>query len=59
MDEAKLREELCDLDKKQLIELFINQKNINLKLCDRLEKVENQLDKLTDLDSLIESLPEA
>ncbi len=58
MDEAALKEELLELDKERLVDLFIKLKKINLKLCNRLDKVENQLNELTNLDSLIDDLPD-
>ncbi len=58
MDEVALKEELLELDKERLVDLFIKLKKINLKLCNRLDKVENQLNELTNLDSLIDDLPD-
>ena len=56
MTEEDLKFELCRLDKDNLVDLFVKMKDINEKLNKRLALVENQLDELIDIDTLINSI---
>lgn len=54
--ESDLRKRLSLDSKENIIELFINLKKINETYCDRIDKLEAQIDELTTLDELIGDL---
>lgn len=56
MDKQELEYELENLDKKKLITLFLKLKDINLKMGERNALLEDQLDDLTDFDTLLKSV---
>lgn len=54
--ESDLRKQLSIMPMDKLIDLFIKLRKINESYCDRLDKLEAQIDELTTLDELIENL---
>ena len=54
--ESDLRQRLSLDSKENIIDLFIKLKKINETYCDRIDKLEAQIDELTTLDELIEDL---
>ena len=56
MNDKELQKSLEEMEKKQIISLFLKLKIINNGLCARLELVENQLNDLISLDTLIASI---
>lgn len=55
-DEDEMRAELQSLDKDRLIDLFMKLKKNYMGICQRLEKIEQELLDKTSLDELIESI---
>lgn len=56
MNKADLEIKLGKLNKEELTKLFLKLKDVNLKLVERIELLEDQFDELTDLDTLIKSV---
>lgn len=56
LDKTRLEFELKKLNKEELTKLFLKLKDVNLKLVERIELLEDQFDDLTDLDTLIKSI---
>ena len=56
MNIADLEIKLGKLNKEELTRLFLKLKDVNLKLVERIELLEDQFDELTDLDTLIKSV---
>ena len=54
--ESDLRKRLSIMPKDKLIDLFIKLRKINETYCDRIDKLEVQIDELITLDELIEDL---
>lgn len=54
--ESDLRKRLSLDSKENIIDLFISLKKINESYCNRIQKLETQIDELTTLDKLIEDL---
>lgn len=57
-EEAILRADLAQQPKEKIIDLFVKLKKIHHKTCERLEKVENELNEMTDIQDLIDNLPD-
>lgn len=55
-NEDEMRAELQSLDKDKLIDLFMKLKKNYMGICQRLEKIEQELLDKTSLDELIESI---
>lgn len=55
-NEDEMRAELQSLDKDRLIDLFMKLKKNYMSICQRLEKIEQELLDKTPLDELIESI---
>lgn len=55
-NEDEMRAELQSLDKDRLIDLFMKLKKNYMSICQRLEKIEQELLDKTSLDELIESI---
>lgn len=55
-NEDEMRAELQSLDKDRLIDLFMKLKKNYMGICQRLEKIEQELLDKTSLDELIESI---
>lgn len=55
-NEDEMRAELQSLNKDRLIDLFMKLKKNYMSICQRLEKVEQELLDKTSLDELIESI---
>ena len=56
MNKADLEIKLGKLNKEELTKLFLKLKDVNLKLVERIELLEDQFDELTDIDTLIKSV---
>lgn len=54
--ESNLRQLLSLDSKENIIDLFVKLKKINETYCDRIDKLEGQIDELTTLDKLLEDL---
>ena len=58
INEDELRQDLNKLSKEEIIDVFIQLKKLNSKLCTKLDKYEEQELQNINLDELIDSLPE-
>lgn len=55
-EEQQLRNELNELNKEHIIELFIKLKKINQKISEQLSRTENEIIEKTSLEELLESI---
>ena len=52
----KIESEFADIDKEKLVELFLKVKQVNVMLMERVRLLENQINELIDIDTLINSM---